>query len=53
LAAPSRPAPPPEPQMPAGPPAIRITPELLEQLQQDPLVSSIMDKFNATPVKIE
>jgi hypothetical protein len=49
-AAPARPAPPPEP---AGPPAIRITPELIEQMKQDPLVGSIMETFNATPVKIE
>jgi hypothetical protein len=49
-AAPSRPAPPPEP---AGPPPIRITPELLEELKKSPLVASVMDKFNATPVKVE
>jgi len=46
-------APTPEPPAPAGPPAIRITPELIEQLRQDPLVGSVMDKFNAVPVKIE
>jgi len=53
--APSRaaPPPPPEPPAPAGPPAIRITPELIEELKRDPLVHSVMDKFNATPVKIE
>jgi DNA polymerase-3 subunit gamma/tau len=49
-AAPARPAPPPEP---AGPPAIRITPELIEQMKQDSLAASVMDKFGATPVKIE
>jgi len=49
-AAPARPAPPPEP---AGPPAIRITPELIEQMKQDPLAGSIIETFNATPVKVE
>jgi hypothetical protein len=49
----ARPAPPAEPAQPAGPPAIRITPELIEQLKQDPLAGSVMDKFGATPVKIE
>jgi DNA polymerase-3 subunit gamma/tau len=53
VARPARPAPPPEPAQPAGPPAIRITPELIEQLKQDPLAGSVMDKFGATPVKIE
>jgi len=50
----SRPAPPPpEPQAPAGPPAIRITPELVEQMKREPLVAAVMQTFNATPVKIE
>jgi DNA polymerase-3 subunit gamma/tau len=49
----ARPAAPPEPAMPAGPPVIRITPELVEQLRQDPLVAMVMDKFNATVVKVE
>jgi DNA polymerase III subunit gamma/tau len=49
----ARPAPPAEPPQPAGPPAVRITPELIEQLKQDPLAGSVMDKFGATPVKIE
>jgi hypothetical protein len=49
----ARPAAPAEPAMPAGPPAIRITPELVEQLRQDPLVAMVMDKFNATVVKVE
>jgi DNA polymerase-3 subunit gamma/tau len=49
-AAAARPAPPPEP---AGPPAIRITPELIEQMKQDPLAGSIIETFNATPVKVE
>ena len=42
-----------EPPTPAGPPAIRITPELVEQMRQDPLVALVIDKFNATLVKIE
>jgi hypothetical protein len=49
----SRPAALPEPQAPAGPPAIRITPELVEQMKQDLLVNAVMQAFNATPVKIE
>jgi DNA polymerase-3 subunit gamma/tau len=49
----ARPAAPAEPAQPAGPPAIRITPELIEQIKQDPLAGSVMDKFGATPVKIE
>jgi len=49
----SRPTAPPPPPEPAGPPVIRITPELIEQMKQDPLVGSVMDKFGATPVKIE
>jgi len=49
-AVPSRPAPPPEP---AGPPPIRITPELVEEIKKSPLVASVMDKFNAQPVKVE
>lgn len=49
-AAPSRPAPPPEP---TGPPPIRITPELVEEIKKSPLVASVMDKFNAQPVKVE
>jgi DNA polymerase-3 subunit gamma/tau len=40
-------------EMPAGPPAIRITPELVDQLRKDPLVSMVMEKFNATVVKVE
>jgi hypothetical protein len=51
--APSRPQPPVEPQAPAGPPAIRITDELIEEMRKDPLVASVMDQFNATPVKVE
>jgi hypothetical protein len=38
---------------PAGPPAVRITEELIDQMRQDPLLASVMDKFNATPVKVE
>jgi DNA polymerase-3 subunit gamma/tau len=52
-APPSRAAAPPEPQAPAGPPAIRVTPELVEQMKQAPLVASVMEAFNATPVKVE
>ncbi len=51
--APARPAPIAEPAQPAGPPAIRITPELIEQMKQDSLAASVMDKFGAVPVKIE
>ncbi len=47
-----RPAPAPQ-EMPAGPPAIRITPELVDQLRKDPLVAMVMDKFNATVVKVD
>jgi DNA polymerase-3 subunit gamma/tau len=47
------PAAPVEPPVPSGPPPVRITPELVEQLKQSPLVASVMDKFNATPVKVE
>jgi hypothetical protein len=47
------PPPPPEPPAPSGPPPIRITPELVEELKKSPLVGSIMDKFNATAVKVE
>jgi len=39
--------------MPAAAPAIRITPELVDQLRHDPLVAMVMDKFNATVVKVE
>jgi hypothetical protein len=51
----SRPAPaaPVEPPAPAGPPPIRITPELVEEIKKSSLVSSVMDKFNAAPVKVE
>jgi hypothetical protein len=51
----SRPAPaaPVEPPAPAGPPPIRITPELVEEMKKSSLVSSVMDKFNAAPVKVE
>jgi hypothetical protein len=35
------------------PPAVRITPELVEQMKSDPLVSAVMENFNAVPVKIE
>jgi hypothetical protein len=45
-------APPPPPE-PVGPPAIRITPELVEEMKKDPLVAAVMEKLNATPVKIE
>jgi hypothetical protein len=44
---------PPPPPEPAGPPAIRITPELVEEMKKDPLVAAVMEKLNATPVKIE
>jgi hypothetical protein len=40
-------------EIPAAAPAIRITPELVDQLRQDPLVAMVMDKFNATVVKVE
>lgn len=40
-------------EMPAAAPAIRITPELVDQLRHDPLVAMVMDKFNATVVKVE
>lgn len=42
-----------EPPAPAGPPAIRITPELIEEMKRDPLVNALMEKCNGTPVKIE
>ena len=50
--APERAAPvaPPEP---AGPPAIKITPELLEEMKKDPLVAAVMDKLGGTAVKVE
>ena len=51
-AAPPRPAPV-EATVPSGPPAVRITPELVEQMKSDPLVAAVMENFNATPVKIE
>jgi hypothetical protein len=40
-------------EMPVAVPAVRITPELVEQVRADPLVALVMDKFNATLVKIE
>jgi hypothetical protein len=52
-ARPAAPAPPPEPAAPAGPPPVRITPELIEEMKKSSLVGSIMDKFNAAPVKVE
>ncbi|HSI34988.1 MAG TPA: hypothetical protein VK986_15520, partial [Tepidisphaeraceae bacterium] len=50
--APERPAPvaPPEP---VGPPAIKITPELLEEMKKDPLVAAVMEKLGGTAVKVE
>jgi DNA polymerase-3 subunit gamma/tau len=45
--------PPPEPAAPAGPPAIRITEEIVEELKRDALLASVMDKLTAQPVKIE
>jgi hypothetical protein len=34
-------------------PSIRITPELVEQIRQDALLAMVMDKFNASVVKVE
>jgi DNA polymerase-3 subunit gamma/tau len=41
------------PAVPPGPPAIRITPELVEQMRKEPLVAALIDSLGATPVKIE
>ena len=52
-ASPSRPQPPPEePQQPATS-AIKLTPELVESLRQEPLVKALMDQMGATIVKVE
>jgi DNA polymerase III gamma/tau subunit len=53
VAAPQRQSAAVEAPAPSGPPAIRITPELVEQMKSDPLVAAVMENFNAVPMKIE
>jgi hypothetical protein len=57
-APPARPAPraaaaPPPPPEPSGPPPIRITPEIIEEMKKDPLVGAVIEKLGGTPVKID
>jgi DNA polymerase-3 subunit gamma/tau len=52
-AIPAKPQTPEPPPIPAGPPAIRITPELVEQMRKEPLVAALIDSLGAIPVKIE
>lgn len=52
----SRPAPQPAPsEPPAAPPvpAVKLTPELIESLRNEPLIKSLMDNLGATIVKVE
>lgn len=57
--APSRPAPrskpqsAPEPSPAPSAPAIKLTPELIESLRNEPLIKSLMDNLGATIVKVE
>jgi DNA polymerase-3 subunit gamma/tau len=62
-AAPSRPAPAPRPvskpvaqpvvEEPPPVPAVKLTPELVETLRNEPLVKALMDNLGATIVKVE
>jgi len=49
--APAASAPPPPPP---GPPAIRVTPELVQSLREnEPLVRAVMDQLGAQVIKVE
>src|SRR4051812_12762954 len=54
--APARPAPsaPARPEPPPGPPAVRITPELVQSLRESqPLIRAVMDRLGAQVIKVE
>jgi len=46
---------PPSPEQPAAPsqPAVKLTPELIDSLRNDPLVKALMDQMGAQVVKVE
>jgi hypothetical protein len=53
LPAPSRPAAGPVAEEPPSPPSVKVTPELVETLRNEPLVRALMDNLGATIVKVE